>query len=138
MMKRYPSAALALFASIGLAHAATPADIPFDPHAVDVVAPADFPPSGHAYAVDFGKQQFRLDFKSSTEMTFTSPDGKNTQTVQITVTRIRPDVYMVFWSRKAGQYVVHVEDFGKGVAYSNIFLPDGSVQRVKGTLTPVN
>ncbi|WP_321896520.1 MoaF-related domain-containing protein [Burkholderia cepacia] len=137
-MKRFQSVALALFTSIGIAHAATPADVAPDPHAMDVIAPADFLPAGHSYAVDFGKQQFRLDFKSSTEMTFTSPDGKNTQTVQITVTRIRPDVYMVFWSRKAGQYVVHVEDFGKGVAYSNIFLPDGSVQRVKGTLTLIN
>ncbi|MGK8198535.1 MoaF-related domain-containing protein [Burkholderia cepacia] len=137
-MKLHPFAALALSAVIGTASAAQPVDVAPDPHAVDVVAPNDFPPAGHAYAVDFGKQQFRLDFKSSTEMTFTSPDGKNTQTVQITVTRIRPDVYMVFWSRKSGQYVVHVEDFGKRVAYSNIFLPDGSVQRVKGTLTPIN
>lgn len=71
-------------------------------------------------------------------MTFTSPGGNNTQTVQITVTRIRPDVYMVFWSRKAGQYVIHIEDFGNKVAYSNIFLPDGSVQRLKGALTPIH
>ncbi|RKR31384.1 MULTISPECIES: hypothetical protein [Paraburkholderia] len=137
-MKLHQFAALAFFASIGLAHAAESSDIAPDPHVVDIVAPTDFPPAGHSYAVDFGKQKFRLDFKSSSEMTFTSPDGKNTQTVQITVTRIRPDVYLVFWSRKAGQYVVHVEDFGRRVAYSNIFLPDGSVQRLKGTLTPID
>lgn len=51
--------------------------------------------------------------------------------------RISPTVFMVYWSRRAGQHVVHVEDFGNGVVYSNIFLPDGSAQRLKGTLTPV-
>jgi molybdenum cofactor biosynthesis MoaF-like protein len=108
-----------------------------DAHAVDTVAPGEFPAAGHSFDVDFGKQKFRLDFKSETELTFTSPDGKNTQTVPIVVTKIRPGVFMVFWSRKAGQYVVHVDDFEKGVAYSSIFLPDGSVQRLKGTLVAI-
>ena len=138
-MKPCLFAALTLAVAASIAHAASAIETgQLDPHTVDVVAPTDFPPAGHSYAVDFGKQKFRLDFKSSTEMTFTSPDGKNTQTVEIAVTRLRPDVYMVFWSRKAGQYVVHVEDFREHVAYSNIFLSDGSVQRFKGTLTQIN
>jgi len=105
-----------------------------DEHAVDAVKPGDFPAVGKSYDVDFGVQKFRLDFHSETEMEFTSPDGKNTQRVPITVTRISPTVFMVYWSRRAGQHVVHVEDFGNGVVYSNIFLPDGSVQRLKGTI----
>ncbi len=108
-----------------------------DEHAVDTVRPGDFPAVGKSYDVDFGVQKFRLDFHSETEMEFTSPDGKNTQRVPIVVTRISPTVFMVYWSRRAGQHVVHVEDFGNGVVYSNIFLPDGSAQRLKGTLTPV-
>lgn len=44
---------------------------------------------------------------------------------------------MVYWSRCAGQYVVHSEDVGNGVVYSNIFMPDGTAQRLKGTLVPV-
>jgi hypothetical protein len=133
------------FAAIAVLAAGSAIDIqtasaqaPAEPHAVDTVAPGEFPAAGHSYAVDFGKQKFRLEFNSETELTFTSPDGKNTQTVPIMVTRIRPNVFMVYWSRKAGQYVVHVEDFENRVAYSNIFLPDGSVQRMKGTLVPLD
>jgi hypothetical protein len=108
-----------------------------DPHAVDTVTPSDFVAAGKAYDVDFGTQKFRLEFVSDRELKFTSPDGKNAASVAITVTKIRPSVYMVYWSRRAGQHVVHVEDFENGVAYSNIFMPDGSAQRLKGTLTPV-
>ncbi len=115
----------------------TPTAFAADEHAVDTVRPGDFPAVGKSYDVDFGVQKFRLDFHSETEMAFTSPDGKNTQRVPIVVTRISPTVFMVYWSRRAGQHVVHVEDFGNGVVYSNIFLPDGSAQRLKGTLTPV-
>ena len=104
---------------------------PGNAHAVDLVAPA-----GKAFDVDFGEQKFRLEFISDKELKFISPDGKNTATVAIAVTKIRPQVYMVYWSRRAGQHVVHVEDFENGTAYSNIFLPDGSVQRLKGTLRP--
>lgn len=108
-----------------------------DPHAVETVKPGDFPAVGKSYNVDFGTQKFRLDFTSESEMKFTSPDGKNTQVEPITVTRISPTVFMVYWSRRAGQHVVHVEDFGNNVVYSNIFLPDGTAQRLKGTLVPV-
>lgn len=70
-------------------------------------------------------------------MVFTSPDGKNTDNVDITVTPIGNDVYMIYWSRRAGQHVVHVDDFRNGVAYTNIFLPDGSASRRKGTLVEI-
>ena len=108
-----------------------------DPHAVDTVKPGEFPAVGKSYAVDFGNQKFRLDFLSETEMRFTSPDGKNTDTVKITVTRIRPDVFMVYWSRRPGQHALHVQDYGSQVAYTNIFLQDGTASRARGPLTPV-
>lgn len=139
MTLRNRLATLALIAGASLAAAPTVwAQAPIDPHAVDTVSAADFPAIGKSYNVDFGTQKFRLDFVSATEMTFTSPDGKNTQTVPITVTRISPTVFMVYWSRRAGQHVVHIEDFGNGVVYSNIFMPDGTAQRLKGTLVPVS
>lgn len=123
-------AAAALCGAFGLAQAQTPTTA----HAVDTVGPGDFVAAGKAYDVDFGEQKFRLEFLSDKELKFTSPDGKNTATVAITVTKIRPSVYLVYWSRRAGQHVVHVEDFENGIAYSNIFLPDGTAQRLKGTL----
>lgn len=108
-----------------------------DAHAVDTVRPGEFPAVGKSYDVDFGNQRFRLDFLSETEMRFTSPDGKNTDTVKITVTRIRPDVFMVYWSRRPGQHALHVQDYGSHLAYTNIFLQDGTASRAKGPLTPV-
>lgn len=106
-------------------------------HEVPQATNNEFSPTGKSYDVDFGDQKFRLDFNSSSEMRFTSPDGKNTATVPITVTPIGNDVYMIYWSRRAGQHVVHVDDFRHGVAYTNIFLPDGSASRRKGTLREI-
>ncbi|POP46752.1 hypothetical protein CHU32_07500 [Superficieibacter electus] len=106
-------------------------------HEVPQATDNEFSPTGKSYNVDFGDQKFRLDFTSSREMRFTSPDGKNTATVPISVTPISNDVYMIYWSRRAGQHVVHVDDFRHGVAYTNIFLPDGSASRRKGTLTEI-
>lgn len=108
-----------------------------NPHVVPQATDAEFYPLGKSYNVDFGDQKFRLDFTSAHEMHFTSPDGKNTATVPITVTPIGNDVYMIYWSRRAGQHVVHVDDFRNGIAYTNIFLPDGSASRRKGTLTEI-
>jgi hypothetical protein len=105
-----------------------------DPHAVPISGDKEFVAVGKSYNVDFGDQKFRLDFKSAKEMVFTSPDGKNTANVDITVTPIGNDVYMIYWSRRAGQHVVHVDDFRNGIAYTNIFLPDGTASRRKGTL----
>lgn len=127
--------ALTVFGSL-LTASSTSAQTLIDPHAVDAVKVGEFPAVGKSYNVDFGVQKFRLDFTSETEMKFTSPDGNNTQVVPITVTRISPTVFMVYWSRRVGQHVVHVEDFGNNVVYSNIFLPDGTAQRLKGTLVP--
>jgi hypothetical protein len=108
-----------------------------DPHAVPVASDSEFVATGKSYNVDFGDQKFRLDFKSARQMVFTSPDGKNTANVDITVTPIGNDVYMIYWSRRAGQHVIHVDDFRNGVAYTNIFLPDGTASRRKGTLLEV-
>jgi len=108
-----------------------------DPHAVPVASDTEFVAVGKSYNVDFGDQKFRLDFKSAKEMTFTSPDGNNSANVDITVTSVGNDVYMIYWSRRAGQHVVHVDDFKNGVAYTNIFLPDGTASRRKGTLVEI-
>jgi hypothetical protein len=123
--------ALAPVVGANLAAAQSP-----DPHAVDTVKSGEFPAVGKSFDVDFGNQQFRLDFLSETEMRFTSPDAKNTDTVKIIVTRIRPDVFMVYWSRRPGQHALHVQDYGSQVAYTNIFLQDGTASRAKGPLTP--
>jgi molybdenum cofactor biosynthesis MoaF-like protein len=108
-----------------------------DAHAVPLAHDSEFLPAGKSYNVDFGDQQFRLDFKSARQMVFTSLDGKNTADVEITTTPIGDGIYMIYWSRRAGQHVVHVDDFKNGVAYTNIFLPDGTATRRRGTLVEV-
>ncbi|MGY8635481.1 hypothetical protein RAD15_23665 [Bradyrhizobium sp. 14AA] len=107
------------------------------PHAVPAAQDSEFLPTGKSYNVDFGDQKFRLDFKSAHQMIFTSPDGKNTADVEISTTRIGDGIYMIYWSRRAGQHVVHVDDFKNGIAYTNIFLPDGSASRRRGTLVEI-
>jgi hypothetical protein len=126
---------LVLTATLGLSTAAFAQSA--DPHEIPVAAETEFVAVGKSYNVDFGDQKFRLDFKSAREMVFTSPDGKNVATVEIIVTPIGNDVYMIYWSRRAGQHVVHVDDFRNGVAYTNIFLPDGTASRRRGTLVEI-
>lgn len=134
--KYFVAAAMAGFAALLMSTWAA-AQVPADPHAVPLAADAEFVATGKSYNVDFGDQQFRLDFKSAREMLFTSPDGKNSATVAITVTPIGNDVYMIYWSRRPGQHVIHVDDFRNGVAYTNIFLPDGTASRRKGSLAEI-
>jgi hypothetical protein len=108
-----------------------------DPHALPTATDSEFVGTGKSYDVDFGDQKFRLDFKSAKQMVFNSPDGKNTASVDITVTKVGDGIYMIYWSRRAGQHVVHVDDFKNGISYTNIFLPDGTAKRNKGTLVEV-
>lgn len=88
-----------------------------DAHAVPAVAAKDFIASGKSYFVDFGHQKFRLDFPSPEKLRFTSPDGKNSDEVAITTTKVGDGVYMIYWTRRAKQHVVHVDDFKNGVAH---------------------
>lgn len=136
LRKKFLPALLAIATLFSLSNIAF-AEQATDPHTVPQATDAQFSPAGKSYNVDFGDQKFRLDFTSAHEMRFTSPDGKNTATVPISVTALGNDVYMIYWSRRAGQHVVHVDDFRNGIAYTNIFLPDGSASRRKGTLTEI-
>ena len=63
--------------------------------------------------------------------------AKNSDEVAITTTKVGDDVYMIYWTRRAKQHVVHVDDFKNGVAYTNIVMPDGSITRNKGTLVEI-
>lgn len=135
MKKLFCTALFALSTVMG-ANAAETTQVA-DSHKVEQVSAENFIATGKSYFVDFGDQKFRLDFISPTRMIFTSPDGKNHADMDITTTKVADGVYMIYWSRKAGQHVVHVDDFKNGVSYTNIFLPDGSAKRSKGTLVEI-
>ena len=99
-----------------------------------------FPPIGRKAEVDFGGEYlFELDFTVPGTMTFRGlkprADGRLlTDTVKYTAVQVAPGVYMVYWTEKDKTHVVHVEDYGGGIAYTNITAPDGSFTNLKGKL----
>ncbi len=99
-----------------------------------------FPAIGRKAEVDFGGEyDFELNFHNEHSMTFTglkprANDRPTTDTVEYTAVEVAPGVYMVYWTEKDNTHVVHVEDYGGGVAYTNIAAPDGSFTNLKGTL----
>lgn len=96
------------------------------------------PVIGHSFKVDFGTYVFKLDFLSETQMTFTElkgPDVGLTETVTITRVEIRPNVFMVYWQEKDKTTVTHMEDFAKGIVYTDITSPGNVFTNLHGTLT---
>lgn len=94
---------------------------------------------GKKFKADFdGEFVFELHFQSPTQMTWrplVGEGGSNTE--KITMTEIRPNVYMVYWKEQSGNTVTHVEDFENGEVYTNITLPDNTFLNFKGTLTAI-
>lgn len=103
---------------------------------------AAFPAAGHSYLVDFGGgNAFRIDFRSDSEMVFTKqaePRKGLVETVHFTYKAVRDDVFLVYWQEADKTTVVHVEDFGQGIIYSNITGPDGSFFNGSSTLTRID
>lgn len=101
---------------------------------------AAFPAIGRKAEVNFGGEfDFELNFHNDHSMTFTGLVARSegrpmTDTVEYTAVEIAPLVYMVYWTEKDNTHVVHVEDYGRGVAYTNISAPDGSFTNLRGTL----
>ncbi len=99
-----------------------------------------FPSIGRKAEVDFGGEYlFELDFTVPGMMTFRGlkprADGRlMTDTVKYTAVWIAPGVWMVYWTEKNNTHVVHVEDYGSGIAYTNIVAPNGSFTNLKGKL----
>ena len=94
---------------------------------------------GKKFKVNFGGEfVFQLDFHSNTQMTY-APILENgfgeSETVNITMVEIRPNVYMVYWKEKSNTTVVHVEDFENGVAHTNITVDQNTFLNLSGTLT---
>jgi hypothetical protein len=70
-------------------------------------------------------------------MTLTNAEGPFkgiSETVQISVTPIRPGVFMISWQEADKTTVVHVEDFENGIVHTNVTEPNGAFLRRSGTL----
>ncbi|MGZ4098786.1 MAG: MoaF-related domain-containing protein [Bacteroidia bacterium] len=95
---------------------------------------------GKKFKADFGDYAFELHFESETQLTWTSLADSNlgdTETIQMTRTEIRPNLYMVYWKEKSGTRVTHVQDFENNTVYTNIADAGHHFLNLKGTLTPL-
>jgi glyoxylase-like metal-dependent hydrolase (beta-lactamase superfamily II) len=101
---------------------------------------AAFPVIGRKAEVNFGGEYiFVLDFHNEHSMTFTGlvqrAGGRPmTDKVEYTAVQVAPQVYMVYWTEKDNTHVVHVQNYGSGVVWTNIVAPDGSFTNLRGTL----
>lgn len=93
---------------------------------------------GKVVQVNVGDIEYKLDFPDNKTMTFTgigADSQDNTDTVEYTAIKIRPQVYMVYWHEpKSGDNVVHIEDYLRGEVYTNIASKDGGFTHLKGRL----
>lgn len=108
-----------------------------DQYSHNLVTKGEFPAAGHSYEVDFGPgMQYILDFKSEKQMTYRSKTDSNvTETVDISVTKLRMNLFLVTWVEKAGNTVVHIEDFENNQIYTNITMEDGTFYRKRGSIS---
>lgn len=93
---------------------------------------------GKKFQANFGDFSFELSFESETKLTWKALNNQgfgDSETVSITKTEIRPNVYMIYWKEKSGTTVTHLEDFENGIVYTNITNPENNFMNLKGTLT---
>jgi hypothetical protein len=108
-----------------------------------------FPAVGHTYRVAFvsgdGAQKFtvEIEFASETDMTYYNLDANgvrvHSEKVTTEVTAVAPSVFMVTWVESDKTTVVHVEDYGNLVFYTN-FTDGGDTHKLfkfKGAVTLV-
>src|SRR3712207_3950857 len=93
---------------------------------------------GRTFAANLGRLQARLTYESDTRMTFvvTSGAGMTTdghsETVDVEIVEIRPQLYLVSWREAGGATVVHLEDLTNSTVHSTVTL-DGQLYRLSGT-----
>lgn len=101
-----------------------------------------YPLIGKKAQADFGGDLvFELDFIDNTHMAFRGVKGTRkdvTDNVIYTAIEVAPEVYMVYWTEPAtNTHVVHVQDFNRGIVYTNISNPGGTFTNLKGTIRPI-
>jgi hypothetical protein len=94
---------------------------------------------GNRFLVDFGMAKAILYFKSETSLSFTilQKDGEAvniTESVEIKLTELRPQLYLATWIEKSGTTVTQVQDYENGIIYSNWTLTNGEFNNIKGTI----
>ncbi|HEY5747405.1 MAG TPA: hypothetical protein VIU12_15105 [Chryseolinea sp.] len=96
---------------------------------------------GNQFLVDFGMAKAMLHIQSNTTLAFTilERDGQPanvSETVQINMTALRSQLYMVTWVEHDGKTVTQIHDYENGIIHSNWTLPSGEFIHKTGTLKP--
>lgn len=99
--------------------------------------------TGKKFLADLGAFKSELFFGQDDSLTFRIIAGGgpaepgHTETVQIAISEVRPQVFMIAWKEATGATVTHIEDHENGILYSNATLPDGNFYTMTGTITPL-
>ena len=100
------------------------------------VTSVDFPLTGQLCRVDYGEMVFEHDFRVPGKLTFTAVSGPfegHTETVDISVSPIRDDIFAVSFTDAAASVVV-IEDLARGVVNTFMSMPDQPLSHLSGTL----
>lgn len=93
---------------------------------------------GKKVEVNFDGTVFILTFHDDKTMSFIGTEGAYkgaADTVNYTAVEIRSGLYMVYWSENIQKSrVVHIEDYERGIVYTNIAALDGTFSHMSGTM----
>ena len=94
---------------------------------------------GEEIMVDFKMAKAILQFQTETSLKFTiiEKEGKNvneTETVDVILKEIRPNLFLLTWTELNGSTVTQIQDYEKGMVYSNWTLPGGEFKNMEGSL----
>ena len=81
----------------------------------------------------------RLTFRSADSMRVeaTIGDTRIDETVKVDVTAVRPNLFIMNWTEKNGNFVVQVQDHESGVVHNYARLADGNLFCAQGAIRPV-
>ena len=94
---------------------------------------------GNKFLVTFGMAKAILHIQAENSLTFTILEKEGNEvniieTVEIKMTGIRPQLFMLTWKEENGNTVTQVHDYENEIIYSNWTTPGGDFQNLKGTL----
>jgi hypothetical protein len=95
--------------------------------------------AGRTFDVDLGPFVPRFSFFANDAMRVQAQIGPDTvdEVVEVDVAMIRPDVFIVVWTEKSGNFVVQVQDHENGVVHNHARLADGQLFQAQGTIRAV-
>lgn len=91
------------------------------------------------YLIDFTTVKGEIEYHNTESLTFTltEQNGKkvnSSEKVDISLTELRNELFMVSWKENSGKTIVQIQDFENSTVHSNITLPNGMLISIKGTL----